>query len=428
MPGALDGVRVLEFSLIVAGPMCGVVLSDMGAEVIKVEPLGGEPGRRNGSIVPTESKSFQAFNHGKRDLVVDVSRPEGLAIIQRLIPTVDVVIVNYRFGVAEHLGIDYEALRRIKPDLIFVESTGWGSRGPLALRGCSDVVAQAYSGLMAGGGKLDDDGAPAPAGGTAIADYMTAVASATAICGALYHRAKTGEGQKIRTSLLRSAVWSQSHIVNREPLTDSVRSAPMVQRMNDIRAAGGSYGDLIATRMLERTAGAQIALYYSGYQAKDGGIILGALTVANRDTFRRILELHGENSDSPDYDAIDPENIRRGHEFKALIRQKLRQRTVAEWVAIFDAGGAPVSPVNFPEELMQDPQVQAEELFVELVHEVTGEQSVVAPVFEMSVTPTRVAGAAPPLGRDTREIMLEAGWTGEEVDRLASDGVIFVRS
>src|SRR5262245_20620078 len=128
MPGALEGIRVLEFSLIVAGPMCGAVLADMGAEVRKVEPPGREPQRKNRSVVPGESKFFQAFNRGKRDLVVDVAKPEGREIIHRLMPTIDVVIVNYRYGVAEHLGIDYETLRQIRPDLIYVESTGWGSR------------------------------------------------------------------------------------------------------------------------------------------------------------------------------------------------------------------------------------------------------------------------------------------------------------
>ncbi len=424
MPGALDGVRVLEFSLIVAGPMCGAVLADMGADVIKVEPPGGEPQRKNRSVVPGESKWFQAFNRGKRDRVVDLQRPDGRDVIHRLMSSIDVVVVNYRYGVAEKLGIDYETLRQLRPDLIYVESTGWGSRGPLAARGCSDVVAQAYSGLMAADGKLEEDGAPAQVSATAIADYLTALASATAICGALFHRGRTGEGQKIGTSLLRSAVWGQAHNVNREPLTDSMFADVVVGKMEEIRASGGSYSDLIHMRAEQQSTGTQFALYYSGYQAKDGGIILGALTPANRDALRGALELEGEDSDSPDYDALDPENVRKGEEFKELIRQKIRSKTVADWLAIFDAAGAPVAPVHFPEELRGDPQIEAEGLFVDLVHDVTGEQSVVAPVFEMSVTPTSVTRAAPPLGRDTRELLLEAGWTPEEVDGLLSDGVV----
>lgn len=427
MTGALDGIRVLEFSLIVAGPMCGVVLSDMGADVIKVEPPGGEPQRKNRSVVPGESKLFQALNHGKRDLVVDLDRPEGREIIHRMMPTIDVVVVNYRYGVAERLGIDYETLRQLRPDLIYVESTGWGSRGPLAARGCSDVVAQAYSGLMAADGKLEEDGAPAQVTATAIADYMTALASATAICGALFHRGRTGEGQKIGTSLLRSAIWSQAHAVNREPVTDSLFADVTRKKMEGVRASGGSYADLIAVRTGESSLGTQFALYYAGYQAKDGGIILGALTPANRDAFRHVLGLEGEDSDRPDYDALDPANIRKGDEFKEIIRQKMRSKTVVEWIEAFEAAGAPAAPVNFPEEVREDPQVRAEQLFVDLVHEVTGAQSIVAPVFEMSATPTRVIGAAPALGRHTREILLEAGWPAADIDRMAAEGTVFVR-
>ena len=130
--GALDGIRVLEFSVVVAGPVCGVILSDLGADVVKVEPPGGEPHRRNRAVVPNEGKLFQNFNRGKRSLVVDLGTDEGRALIHRLVPQTDVVVVNYRLGVSKRLGIDYETLRAIRPDLIYVESTGFGTRGRLA--------------------------------------------------------------------------------------------------------------------------------------------------------------------------------------------------------------------------------------------------------------------------------------------------------
>jgi crotonobetainyl-CoA:carnitine CoA-transferase CaiB-like acyl-CoA transferase len=424
MVGALDGVRVLEFSLIVAGPMCGAVLADMGADVIKVEPPGGEPQRRNRSVVPTESKLYQSFNRGKRGIVVDVSQDAGKEAIYRLMPSIDVVLVNYRYGVADQLGIDYDTLRQYRPDVIYAESTGWGTRGPLASRGCSDVVAQAYSGLMAAEGKLDEDGSPSQITSSAWADYLTAAGSATAICGALFSRTQTGQGQKINSSLLRSALWGYSHTVNREPITDALFSDVTRKRLEDTRAAGGSYADLIEARTSQASMGTQFALYYNGYQAKDGGVILGALTPANRDAFRRVFELEGEHSDSPDYDALDPENERLGEQFKEQIREKMRTHTVAEWIEIFEANGAPAAPVNFPEEVREDPQVQAEGIFVDLVHDLTGEQSVVGPLFEMSGTPTEARAASPPLGRDTREVLLEAGMTAAEVDALYEGGTV----
>ena len=220
MPGPLHGIRVLEFSLVVAGPMSGVLLSDLGADVIKVEPPGGESLRQARAIVPDESKAFQTFNRGKRGIVVDLQQPEGREVIHRLVPTVDVVVVNYRYGVAERVGIDYETLRQFREDLIYVESTGFGTRGELASQGCSDVVAQAYSGIMAGDGKIAEDGAPVAATFGAPADYGTAMATAMGVSAALYHRAMTGEGQKINTSLLRTGVWLQSHNVNYDPITD----------------------------------------------------------------------------------------------------------------------------------------------------------------------------------------------------------------
>ena len=421
MAGALDGVRVLEFTLVVAGPMTGVLLSDMGADVIKVEPPGGESTRQSRSVVPNESKLFQAFNRGKRDMVVDLQTPEGREVIHRLMPSIDVVVVNYRYGVAANIGIDYETLKQFRPDLIYVESTGFGTRGALAQRGCSDVVAQAYSGIMAGDGKVAEDDAPIAAAFGAPADYSTAMASAMGVCAALYHRALTGEGQRINTSLLRTGVWLQTHNVNREPVTDALFSDVMVAKMDEIRAAGGSYGELVRMRNEERFAG---GLYYSGYAAKDGGIILGALTIANRNGFRKVLGMEDEPSDEPGHDVLDPENQRLAAHYKDVIRAKLRERTVAEWVEIFDAAGLPAAPVHFPEEIADDPQVQTEGIFVDLEHAVTGQQHVVGPVLEMSATPTSARLPSPALAGHTRSVLLEGGLTEDEVDQLFASGAI----
>lgn len=421
MPGPLEGIRVLEFTLVVAGPMCGVLLSDFGADVIKVEPPGGESTRQSRSVIANESKLFQAFNRGKRDIIVDLQKPEGREVIYRLMPTIDVVVSNYRYGVAEHIGVDYETLKKYRPDLIYVESTGFGTRGALAQRGCSDVVAQAYSGIMAADGKVAEDGAPIQVTFGAPADYATAMASAMGICAALFHRARTGEGQKINSSLLRTGIWLQAHNVNHEPVTDALFDDVIRAQMDAARAAGGSYGDLIRIRTEQRFAG---GLYYSAYAAKDGGIILGALTKTNRDGFRAILGMEDEPSDQPGHDVLDPESQRLAIHFKEVIRAKMRERTVAEWIDIFDAAGLPAAPVNFPEEIRDDPQVQAEGIFVPLEHDLTGPQSVVGPVVEMSATPTVARLASPPLGRDTRGVLLEAGYTDSDVDTLLAAGAI----
>ena len=424
MTGALAGIRVLEFSMIVAGPVCGLNLADLGADVVKVEPPGGEPHRRNRSVVPGESKLFQCFNRGKRGIVVDLHADEGRELIYRLVPSFDVVVVNYRDGVAERLGIGYEALRAHRPDLIYVESTGFGPTGPQAGQPASDIVMQAYSGLMAGEGKLQEDGAPQQMSGSPIADYMTGVTGAMGVCAALFHRERTGEGQKVSGSLLRSAIFAQSHSIMREPITDSVTRDPMVEELEEVRARGGSHGEQIEVRRRYRAQGTQFALYYMGYQAKDGGVVLGALSKANRDAMRGVLGLEGENSDDPDYDAYAPENLASGEQWKRRVREQMRTRSVAEWVEAFSAAGAPVSPVHFPEEMSDDPQVEAQGIMIDLVHSASGAQRVVGPVIEMSATPTAATRASPTVGEHSREVLLEAGLAPDEVAALLERGVV----
>ena len=424
MPGPLDGIRVLEFSLVVAGPMSGVLLSDLGADVIKVEPPGGESLRQARAIVPDESKAFQTFNRGKRGIVVDLQQPEGREVIHRLVPTVDVVVVNYRYSVAERVGIDYETLRQLREDLIYVESTGFGTRGELASQGCSDVVAQAYSGIMAGDGKIAEDGAPVAATFGAPADYGTAMATAMGVSSALFHRERTGEGQKINTSLLRTGVWLQSHNVNYDPITDVHFDDVTRAEMQATREAGGSYPELIKVRQERILTG---GLFYGGYAAKDGGVVLGALTRINRDGFREVLGLQEEDSDDPDYDVLDPENQRKMEYWAGVMREKMREHTVAEWIGIFDEAGLPASPVNFPEEIRMDPQVQAEGIFADLEHDKTGPQSFVGPVLEMSKTPTAARMAAPPLARDTRAVLGEGGYSPAEIEPLVARSVVDAR-
>ena len=425
--GALEDIRVLEFTVVLAGPVCGMILASLGAGVIKVEPPEGDPQRRNGSVVPGESKHYQAYNQGKRSLVIDLREERGRELVHRLMPSVDVVLTNYRPGVVERLGIDYETLRGYRPDLVYAETSAFGWHGPEAKRAGSDIVVQAYAGLVAGGARVDEYGAPATALSIALADQMTGAATAMAISSALLHRERTGEGQRVRSSLLRSALFAQGSAVMREPVTDASSRDVMVEQLNEVRARGGSYAELAAIREGRRALGAGFGLYYGGYQAKDGGLFFGALSPAGRDTIRRTLELEGERSDDPGYDVYDPENIVAAEGWKRTIAEKVRERTTDEWIAALDeAGGAPVSPVNFAEEMSDDVHVQAEGMIQDLTHEITGPQRVVGPLVEMEGTPTRVPAAAPPLGRHTHEVLAELGVTEEERAELVAAGVIAV--
>ena len=421
--GPLNGIRVLEFSQIVAAPVCGINLSDLGADVIKIEPPGGEQTRRSGSVVPGESKGFQALNRGKRSLVVDLHDPRGRAVIHRLTPDIDVVAINYRLGVAERVGIDYGTLSSIRNDLIYWQNTGFGESGPDAERAGSDIIAQAYSGLMVTDAKLNEDGAPELIN-IPIADIVSGFASAMAICAALYHRVLTGEGQRIDTSLLRTALFLQSAVVMREPITDAIIRDPLVAEINEIRTRTGSYLDILEAKKRRAALRTAFRLYYGTYAARDGAVVLGALTRANRDRMRAILGGEREPSDDPGYNALDPADQAVSEEWKQKYRVLFRSRTVADWVAAFDQAGVPVAAVNIPEEMADDPQVAADGIMCDLDHAVTGPQRVVGPAAKMSRTPTVASRPSPALGQHTREILAEAGFDNEEVQHLIASGVV----
>jgi formyl-CoA transferase len=421
--GALHGIRVLEFSQIVAGPVCGTNLSDLGADVIKVEPLEGEQTRRSGAIVPLNGKGFQALNRGKSSLSLDLADDRGRDVIHRLMPSIDVVTINYRLGVAERLGIDYETLSAIRPGLIYWQNTGFGKDGPEAYRAGSDIVAQGYSGLIVADGKTDEDGAPVQVT-MPIADQATGVVAAMGICAALFHRERTGEGQLLDTSLLRTGLFLQAMSVMREPVHDSATRDPLLAEIEQVQASGGSYDAMLDVRNQLRRLRAAFRLYYGGYRTKDGAVVLGALTKANRDGMRAVLGIEGERSDEPDYDARDPENLAEAGRWLAVIRKQMLTRTAAEWVADFDAAGVPATVVQLPEEMADDPQVQADGMMTELVHEITGPQRVVGPALTMSKTPTAVSGPAPDLGADNDALLAEVGLNEAEIASLRDAGVV----
>lgn len=423
MAGPLAGIRVLEFSQIVAGPFAGLALSDLGADVVKVEPLEGEARRNSAAVVPNEGKYFQSLNRGKRSLTVDLGRAEGQAVIHRIIPTFDVVVSNYRTGVAPRIGIDYETLSKLRPGLIYANITGFGESGPFATRAGSDIVAQAYSGMMAAEAKVDDFGAPAPVTGSTFIDRSSGLAAAMGICAALFHRASTGEGQEIHVSLVHTALELLAPTVMREPVHDSVVRDPLLAEYQAKRASGAKYDEIAALRKAQGPRFASHRLYYGGYHTKEGALVLGALTQNNRDTIRGILGFTDE-TDSPDFNAADGDNRRRIEQWRADIQDILLTKTATEWVERFLDQGVPASVVNFPEEMSDDPHVMATGIMTELTHEITGPQRVVGPMVRMSGTPTVAAGPAPVLARHTREVLLECRLSPQECEALLAAGIV----
>jgi crotonobetainyl-CoA:carnitine CoA-transferase CaiB-like acyl-CoA transferase len=405
------------------GPYCGQTLADLGADVVKCEPPGGEGLRVLGEFVPGESKFFHTLNRGKRSLVLDLSSEAGQAVVHRLIPDFDVFLINSRPGVPQRLNVDYETLRQFRPDLIYLENSGYGERGPSASRSGSDIISQAYSGLMAADGKVDEYGAPELITATAPGDYGAGLGSAVGICAALYHRAQTGEGQYISSSLLAAGINLASGAVSQLPVFDAMVTDVAMERLNEARARGASYREqLEAKGNIFDMMGKAFRLYYGGYSVKDGAIILGALTPANRDQFRRAIGVEDDPTAAEDFNALDPENNAIAEQMLERVRAIMLTKTMDEWIAAFDAVGAPASKVNHPEEMADDPQVEAMGYMLDLEHELTGPERMVGPIVQMSKTPTGTTLASPTLGRHTEEVLREHGYSDEEIAALRAAG------
>lgn len=424
MPGPLDGIKVLELTQIIAGPYCGVALADLGAEVVKLESPLGDASRKISQFAPGESKAFHGLNRGKRGLVVDLSQPAGRKVVHRLIEDFDVFVTNVRPGVAERIGVDYDTLRQFREDLIYFEVTGYGDRGPSAQRAGSDLVVQAYSGLLAGDLKVDPTGAPEHITATAPSDYVAALGGAMGVCAALFHRERTGQGQRISTTLLGAGLALQSPWAGDVPVSDSILIEPLRRMMSELRQAGASYAEMIEARRSRPNQGKAFRIYYSGYPVKDGAIILGALTPQNRDQIRVALEITDDPTDDDEFNAIGPDADAIVTRVEAQIRTTLADGTMNEWMAKLDAAGAPASPVNWLEDIADDPQVVAMNLMPTIEHPLTGPERQVGPLVEMSHTGTGTDRSAPPLDADTDDVLREHGFTEEQIASLRQSGAV----
>ena len=326
-----------------------------------------------GQFAPHESKAFHVFNRGKRGIVLNLADAAGRAVAHRLVRDFDVFLINARPGVPARLGLDYETLRAERPDLIYLDNTAYGPEGPSAHRAGADIIAQAYSGLMAGDEKFDEHDGPQLITATTPADFSAAYSSAIGVCAALYHRERTGEGQRIQTSLLASALTLENAFVSRLPVSDAVLLDPTLEAIEAARARGASWRELQTARGgLRSLVGGAFLLYYGGYQTSDGAVMLGCVTPANQQQVRDAIELGHDPTTDADFNPLDPAAVEVVASVRGRIAERFLSNTTDHWIERLDATGAPASQVNLPEDMVDDPQVEALGIMVELEHSLTG--------------------------------------------------------
>jgi formyl-CoA transferase len=384
---ALEGVRVLDVTQVMAGPYCAMQLCDMGADVIKVEPPDGDSTRRMAGATGTDSAAFNAVNRGKRGIVLNLKSPSGREAFGRLARRTDILIENYRPGVMRGFGLDYETLSADDPQLIYASISGYGQTGPDAGKGGFDLVAQGVTGLMSITGQ--------PAGppvkvGVPLTDLGAALFATSAILAALHYRTRTGRGQYIDTSLIDAgvamSVWEATEFFSTG---------------NPPQAMGSAH---------------RMSAPYQAIRCADGHITIAA---ANDRLFRRLGELL-ERSDwlsDPDF-ADDTHRVRNREKLAREIEAITCQRPRAHWLTLFEANGLPCGRINDYQQVFADPHIRARGLVVETDHPSLGRIRTLGAPVKMSLTPPTPGRPAPLLGQHTREVLREIGYADEDIERL----------
>ena len=395
MPGPLDGVRIIDFTTMIAGPYGTMILADQGADVIKVEaPLRSDHARRAGYGQRHFSAAFVNNNRNKRSISIDAKAEQGREVMLDLARSADVFVQNYRPGVMARLGLDYDDLKAVKPDIVYVSMSGWGERGPFAHKPVYDPIIQALSGLatvQAG----SDDARPRLVR-TILPDKLTGVTAAQAVSAALFARERTGVGQHVRLSMLDSVVaflWSSD-----------MGGQTFVGKEVDV-AHAATFIDLV-------------------YETASGYI---SVSVMANDQWHGLCHA----VDHPEW--LEDERFktpagrdRHANERLEMTQQALMQRTAKEWLAILEAAGVPCAPVLTRAEMIRHDQVEASGIVIETDHPHAGRLRQARNAARFEATVPEIRYGAPHLGEHTVQILDELGYDEDRRDALLRDGIVAV--
>ncbi|MGE0659312.1 MAG: CaiB/BaiF CoA transferase family protein [Reyranellaceae bacterium] len=397
MAGALEGIKVIDLTAVLLGPYATQMMADMGADVIKIEPPQGDL-LRNSGLGRTDKMGpiYIAANRNKRSLCLDLKQPEAIEIVKALVRDADIFIHNNRPQAIDRLGLSYEALKAVNPKIIYAYAMGYGRKGPYGDRPAFDDLVQGASGAATLQSRVD--GTPPQYIPSLIADKTTGLHLAIATLGALVHRQKTGEGQKIEVPMFETmtAFWMTEHLF------------------------GETFKPAIGTMGYDRI----INKYRHPFETKDGHICVLPYTDRH---WARYFEIVGRPDLAADNRFTDAQQrARRYNELYQIMDEVMRAKTTQEWVALMEAADIPVMAVRSLEELLHDPHLDAVGFYTEREHPTEGPIVTFRNPMDFEKTPTSFRRHAPKLGQDGRQVLAELGYSAERIEALESCGALIV--
>ncbi len=389
MKQALDNIKVLDLTRVLAGPYATMILGDLGADIIKIEmPVTGDDSRAFGPYVKDESAYFMSLNRNKRSITLNLKSKEGKEVFLEMVKKADVVVENFRPGTMEKLGLGYDYLSTVNPKIIYAASSGFGHTGPYSQRAAYDSVVQAMGGIMSITG--EKGGKPVRVG-SSIADINSGLFTAIGILAALNNRHVTGKGQKVDVAMLDSLVAILENAVARYVVTGE---AP--------KPGGNKHPSIVPFEPFETSNGEVVVAAGNDVLWAKFCEVLGKEELINDERFAT-NPLRNEN-----YDQLRP-----------LIAEPMKKKTTEEWLEILDKVGVPNGPINTIDKVLQDPQVIAREMIVEVEHPIAGKFKMPGVPIKLSDTPGSVRTPAPVLGQHTEEILKELlGYDDEKIQSL----------